>query len=609
MPSMRGFAMSHAEITEDMPATAELRRWVEHFGAALAAGDAGGTAALFGAECYWRDLVAFTWTLCTLEGRDAIETMVARQAALVRPVAITVEGEAKRSAEGGVEGWIVFETASMRGRGYVRLRDGLCWTLLTAARALKGFEEREGRSRERGAPTPDERGMPSWLERRQQETEALGRLEQPEVLIVGGGQGGLGLGARLKRLGVPTLIVDTHDRPGDNWRKRYKSLCLHDPVWYDHMPYLPFPAHWPVFTPKDKLGDWLEMYATVMELDCWNRTRCTHAAFDEAAGRWTVTLDRAGETVTLHPRQLVLATGMAGLPQLPTFSGMETFRGQQHHSSRHAGGGDYQGQRVVVIGANNSAHDICADLWEHGAEVTMVQRSSTLVVRTDTMLRRGWGALYSEEAIEAGIDTDTADLLAASMPYRVQPALQRPVWEEIAREDAPFYDRLRAAGFLLDFGEDGSGLSQKYLRRGSGYYIDVGTSELIAEGHIRLAQGAVEAIMPEGVRLADGTVLPAEVIIYATGYGSMNGWAELLISKEVADRVGPCWGLGSGTTRDPGPWLGELRNMWKPTAQPNLWFHGGNLAQSRHYSRYLALQLKARFEGISTSTYDPVPQR
>jgi putative flavoprotein involved in K+ transport len=593
--------MSHADAAG--PATALLRDWVARFGTAIAAGDAPAVAALFGAESYWRDLVAFTWTLHTSEGREAIRAMVARQAPLVQPGTVAPEGEAKVAADGTVEGWITFDTAAMRGRGYVRLRDGLCWTLLTAGRELKGFEEHEGPTRERGAPLPGQHGAPSWLERRQEEAGRLGRSEQPEVLIVGGGQGGLGLAARLKRLRVPTLVIDLHDRPGDNWRKRYKSLCLHDPVWYDHMPYLPFPAHWPVFTPKDKLGDWLEMYAKVMELDCWDRTRCERAAYDETEGRWTVVVDRDGEAVTLHPRQLVLATGMAGMPQMPSFPGMDSFRGEQHHSSQHAGGAAYRGKRVVVVGSNNSAHDICADLWVHGAEVTMVQRSSTLVVRTDTMLRRGWGALYSEEAVASGIDTEKADLLAASIPYRVQPALQRPLWEEIAREDGAFYDRLRAAGFLLDFGEDGTGLSQKYLRRGSGYYIDVGTSELIAEGRIGLARGAVAAVVPEGVRLSDGTILPADAIVYATGYGSMDEWAELLISRDVAEKVGRCWGLGSGTTRDPGPWQGELRNMWKPTAQPGLWFHGGNLAQSRHYSRYLALQLKARAEGLATPVY------
>ena len=593
---MRGSPMSFAEL--DRPVLAGLETWLQRFADGLAANDAAAVAALFGTECYWRDLLAFTGTIHTSEGRDDIAEMVTARAVLTGATRFQLDASTKPD-----EGWFTFETAIASGRGYLRLRDGLCWTLLTASRELKGFEEKRHRTRPRGAPEPDATDRQTWLERRQQHQARLGYEQQPYVLIVGGGQGGLGLGARLKQLEVPTLIVDTHDNPGDNWRKRYKSLCLHDPVWYDHMPYLPFPENWPVFTPKDKLGDWLEMYARVMELDCWNRTRCERAEYDAAAGRWTVTVDRDGETVTLQPTHLVLATGMAGMPQLPDIPGMDSFAGDAHHSSKHAGGAAYAGKRCVVIGANNSAHDICADLLEHGADVTMVQRSSTLVVRTDTMLRHGWGALYSEDALDAGIGTDDADLLAASVPYAVLPSLQKPVWARIAAEDAAFYDRLRAAGFLLDFGEDESGLALKYLRRGSGYYIDVGASERIADGSIKLCSQRIDAIEAGGVRLVGGTLLPADVLIYATGYGSMTGWAEMLISKQVADAVGPCWGLGSGTTRDPGPWEGELRNMWKPTAQPGLWFHGGNLAQSRHYSRYLALQLKARFEAVPMSVY------
>ena len=98
--------------------------------------------------------------------------------------------------------------------------------------------------------------------------------------------------------------------------------------------------------------------------------------------------------------------------------------------------------------------------------------------------------------------------------------------------------------------------------------------------------------------LDDGTELRADLVVYATGFGSMNGWAADLIGQDVADKVGKVWGLGSDTAKDPGPWEGEQRNMWKPTQQENLWFHGGNLHQSRHYSLYLALQLKARYEGI-----------
>ena len=103
--------------------------------------------------------------------------------------------------------------------------------------------------------------------------------------------------------------------------------------------------------------------------------------------------------------------------------------------------------------------------------------------------------------------------------------------------------------------------------------------------------------------LDDGTELPADVVVFATGYNSMNGWVADLIDAETADRLGKCWGLGSDTTKDPGPWEGEQRNMWKPTQVPNLWMHGGNLHQSRHYSQFLALQLKARFEGLETPVY------
>ena len=257
-----------------------------------------------------------------------------------------------------------------------------------------------------------------------------------------------------------------------------------------------------------------------------------------------------------------------------------------------------------MLGSNNSAHDICADLWEHGADVTMIQRSSTHVARSDTLMELALGRLYSEAAVKAGITTDMADLIFASVPYRILPTFQMPVYAEMAARDAEFYARLREAGFMLDFGDDGSGLFMKYLRRGSGYYIDVGASELVADGRIKLKSGVtIDEINERSVVLSDGSELPADLIVYATGYGSMNGWAAQLISQEVADKVGKCWGLGSGTTQGPGPLGGRTAQHVEAHRQEALWFHGGNLHQSRHYSQFLALQLKARMEGIPTPVY------
>jgi putative flavoprotein involved in K+ transport len=595
--------------TLERPATVEsdargtVTAWLAAFETALAKGDAEAAAAMFAPVSFWRDLVTFTWNIRTMEGPDEVRDMLRAVLADVRPGHFAVTGEP--SEAGGVtEAWITFETAVARGNGLLRLKDGKAWTLLTAMTELKGFEEPLADRRPMGAEHGSEAGRKSWLEKRQQEAAELGYATQPYVLIVGGGQGGIALGARLRQLGVPTIIVERNDRPGDSWRKRYKSLCLHDPVWYDHLPYLEFPKNWPIFAPKDKIGDWLEMYTKIMELNYWSRTTCKSASFDETKGEWTVVVDRDGEEVTLHPKQLVLATGMSGKPNMPTIKGMERFKGEHHHSSQHPGPDAWKGKKAVVIGSNNSAHDISAALYEAGADVTMVQRSTTHIVKSDSLMEHGLGSLYSERAVASGIDTAKADMIFASLPYRILHEFQIPIYDKIREVDADFYAALEKAGFMLDYGADDSGLFMKYLRRGSGYYIDVGASQLIIDGKIKLKSGVeIEEITETGVCFVDGTELPADLIVYATGYGSMNGWAADLISQEVADKVGKVWGLGSDTPKDPGPWEGEQRNMWKPTQQPNLWFHGGNLHQSRHYSLYLALQLKAREAGLATQVY------
>lgn len=584
--------------------TQQISEWLSRFATTLDRNDLSAAAELFGNECYWRDLVSFTWNIKTLEGKDEIQSMLAATISELQPGQWQIVGEATEEND-VTAGWFTFETAVARGKGHLRLKDGKCWTLLTTMTELKGFEENHGATRDLGTQHGAFKNRKTWLERRAQEDAELGDTTQPYCVIIGGGQGGIGLAARLKRLDVPTIIIEKNPRAGDSWRNRYKSLCLHDPVWYDHLPYLPFPDHWPVFSPKDKIGDWLEMYVKVMELNYWHSTECRSAQYHEDIQDWTVTVEREGKTVVLRPKHLVFATGMSGMPNVPQILGAETFRGTQQHSSQFRGTDNYRGQRCVVLGSNNSAHDICAALWEQDADVTMIQRSSTHVARSDSLMELALGGLYSEAAVQRGITTDIADLLFASVPYRIMSDLHRPIYQEIAKRDADLYQRLERAGFLLDFGDDGSGLFMKYLRRGSGYYIDVGASDLIAGGRIKLHSGVnIERIQEHSVVLTDGTVLPADLLVYATGYGSMNGWAARLISQEVADRVGKCWGLGSGTTKDPGPWEGELRNMWKPTQQPGLWFHGGNLHQSRHYSLYLALQIKARKEGIPTPVYD-----
>lgn len=545
--------------------------WLDAFAESLAGGDPASVAMRFTEDGIWRDYVAVHWSLTSSEGRAGISGFVR-----AIPAGRAFRNPVFESGSGDREGFFRFDTDLGRGRGHIRLHGDGCAALFTMLESLA--DAGAGRS-----PSP-----------------RIEKSDSPFVVIAGGGQGGLALGAQLSEMGVPYLIVDRHPRIGDQWRSRYASLVLHDPVWYDHLPFAPFPEDWPVFATKDQMGDWLEAYARKLALNVWTGAELTGAAYDTAEERWTVKVMRDDGPRELRPSHLVIALGVSGFPRVPDFEGRRLFRGRQLHSSSYEGGREFSGRNVIVVGANNSAHDIASDLVDHGAKPLMIQRSSTLVVRQEDYCERILGPLYSREAVARGLTTDKADILTAATPIRHLEREHRALWDRIRSDRAGYYDRLEGAGFTLDFAEDGAGLGLKYRRTASGYYIDVGAAEMVADGRIALRSGvSISRLDPKGVVLDTGEHLPADAVVYATGFGTMTDWVEALVGPETAEKVGPCWGYGSGFKGDPGPWIGELRNMWLPTAQPGLWFMGGNLAQARFYSRRLALQLQARYLGLA----------
>ena len=477
----------------------------------------------------------------------------------------------------------------------------------TTMTELKGHEEAAGARRALGRPGRYQLGRKSWRHRRAMEALELGVTRQPYCVIVGAGQAGVALAARLKRLDVPTLVIDRRERPSDTWRERHDSLSLHSPSWVDHMPYFPYPETWPVHPSKDQFADWLDAYAVLMELDIWTRADCKSARFVENAGEWLVEVEHQGRTVMLRPKQLVFADGLVGTPRTPVIQGAELFKGIQRHAAAHRGSEEFAGRNCVVVGAGTSAHDICAELWEAGAQVTMVQRSPVIVERSERLVAF-FASLFGEEAKARGISTETGDLLAASIPFRMLLQMHQQRVAELREQDAGFHEQLRKAGFHLTFGEDEAGIFAQILRDPTGYYLDVGASALIIDGSIRLRSGVgISALETHHAVLSDGSRLAADLIVYATGYDRGPGPSAL--SEETRRNVGLVWGFGSGVRGDPGPWEGELRNMWKPTAQPGLWFHKAGIGQSQFYSRLLALQIKARHAGLPTPVYAaPAPR-
>ena len=424
--------------------------WLADFGTALESRDAAAATGLISPDGWWRDLLAMTWDLRTLHGTEQIAAMLEERLDATAFSGLTLtEGKPPELVEldedtSFVQGFFDFETAIARGRGVFRLvadgDDWKAWTVLTAMVELKGHEEPLGPRRAKGVSHGEQRDREIWLDRRRRDRDFLD--SEPQVLVIGSGQGGLTAAARLGQLGVDTLVIEKNDRIGDNWRKRYRSLVLHDPVWYDHMPYLPFPEHWPVFTPKDKLADWFETYASAMELNVWTQTELLGATYDDASGQWTVAVRRAdGEERTLHPSHVVLATGASGEPRVPEFDGVGDFKGVVNHSSAHPGGRDFAGKRAIVVGSCNSGHDIAQDFFEQGADVTMVQRSSTYVMSSEN----GIAVLFAGFYEEGGPTTDDADLLFAAIPFPVLAQLHVGATEALKELDKEMLEGLERA--------------------------------------------------------------------------------------------------------------------------------------------------------------------
>ena len=294
-----------------------------------------------------------------------------------------------------------------------------------------------------------------------------------------------------------------------------------------------------------------------MELNVWTSTIIDgEPIFDPTTHKWTITLSRNGTKRTLHPKHIILASGASGEPKIPRFGGIETFKGDIHHSSKHQGGARYKGKRAVIVGCCNSAHDIARDLYENGAaSVTMVQRSSTYVITQESLLCHILGGVYEEH----GLPVEDADLFSQCLPIPIFKIVQQHVTKNIAAQDHEILSRLAKAGFKLDYGYDGSGVFMKFLLTGGGYYIDVGCSKLVGDGHIKIKQGVqVKEIVPDGIVFEDGSKLEADLIVLATGYKNMRETARKIFGDVVGDKVGNVWGLNEE---------GEIATIWQSMHQ------------------------------------------
>lgn len=589
---------STVKLERDIEAAHLFDDWLEKARVALETPDVERFTALFADDGYWMDYLAFTWRYRTFQGHEEIRGAADRTLSshAVRSIGVSTERArprlARRSGTNVLEGFFDFETADGAGTAYVRLRlhddgtDPTVWVLLTTLQSVRGYTERTGINRPRGREEDD--GTMNWLDRRNAEQAFENR--DPEVIIVGGGHSALTLGARLRQMGVDALILEKNHRIGDNWRNRYHALTLHNEVATNTLPYMPYPTTWPSFLPKDKLAQWLESYAEAMELNVWTDSEVIGAHRDEQTSRWTVRIRRGDGSITERTTpQVVLSTGgHSGVPKLPQIPGLEDFAGRAFHSSAYRSATEHIGENVVVIGVGSSAHDIAKDLYENGAgSVTMIQRNPSAVISLDPCGTMVYSA-YSDD-----LDPADVDFVQAATPYPILKSTYQWLTKKTCDLDRDLIEGLEAAGFRTDFEPDHTGFHMKYLRKGGGYYINAGCSELIIDGKIGIRQAAdLDRIEAGGLRMRDGSLLPADTLVLASGYENQQEGVRQLFGDEVAERVGSIWGFDENYI---------MRNMWVRTAQDGFWVMGGSLMEARLYSTYLAVQIRADLLGILPS--------
>lgn len=597
---MPGLAPRDAAVARDIASS-----WLAGFGSAIENSDWTGAAALFEPEGHWRDILALTWHFSNFRCRDKIGEALPTAVKKTRPRGFALDDGrtapryVTRSGVDVVEAIFRFETKDGTGSGVLRIKadgkssgDAQAWHILTSLNELNGFEWGTGRDSSSQAAYARDFTSENWLDRRKTSGSYADR--DPDVIVVGAGHAGLTIAARLGHLGIDALIVDRMVRIGDNWRQRYHSLTLHNQTPVNHLPFLPFPATWPKYLPKDKLAGWLEYYAEAMELNVWLQTDFVSATFDDDAGCWHAILRKAdGTNRVMHPRHVVLATGgVSGTPFIPATPGLGEFRGVVIHSSEFKSGSEWRGRNAVIVGTGNSGHDVAQDLFSHGAHTTMVQRNPTNVLSVEPSSQLLF-RLYTEN-----IPTEDSDLLSIATPYPEFLRGHKIVTQEMKRLDRDLLEGLATAGFKTDLGEDDAGFQIQYLKRGGGYYLNVGCSDLIVQGKVKILQyAAIETLSSDGIVLRDGTKILADLIVMATGYKSQTDLVRALFGDVVANRVGPVWGLDDE---------GEVLNMWKRTKQEGLWFIAGSLAQCRVFSKMLSMQIKACEMGlISKSAPSP----
>ncbi|KAJ3549049.1 hypothetical protein NM208_g709 [Fusarium decemcellulare] len=599
----------------DDEASKQTQVVLDNFNAALAANDAAALQdCFFAQQAYWKDALALTYHLRTFYS----------------PSVITSNFLETKKLRGITENWKLDAVVFIPATPFLQFIDvSLSFRTTSPGATCSG--------RFLLLPVKNDSGALDWkiwifstkLESLDLHPEDESLLQAPsklhnadtietDVFIIGGGNSAVTLAARLKALGVDTVMVERNARVGDNWGRRYDCMKFHVPTSFCEFPYLNYDKDLqaPHLLTKDELAEQVRLFVSSFDLNVITSAKIQSTVYDQSSKRWTIKFDTPNGTRTAVSKQLVQATGIASQkPYLPAVADENLYKGISIHSAAYKSGKDLvqQGAKsVLVIGSANTAFDVLEDCHAAGLQTTIVVRSPTYLVPLDYVCHETSLGAYN-------FGVEAADRMFLTLPAAVDGQLARDLFRMFASKEPNRYDALKAAGFpVLDSADPSQALYSNLVEKAGGHYVDIGGSDLIVEKKVGL-KALVEPVgfTSTGLRFSDDSTLDADAVIWCTGFadrdsrtvvadilggddtsaanGVSNGTKNLLGPRDIAARLDATWGVDSEA---------EIRGMWKRHSRlDNYWIMGGYTQQHRWHSKTLALQIKAALEGILPPAY------
>ncbi|KAF9641523.1 putative flavin-containing monooxygenase protein [Lasiodiplodia theobromae] len=595
-----------ADLMSGDEATKQAQAVVDALNAAVAADDAKALEGLFfsGSKVYWKDSLALTAHLRTFTDADVISSALLETAKLRAVSEFKVEGVAKFLPATPVlqfiDSGLSFKTgspgATCSGRILllpVKDNDRTQWKIWIFSTRIESLDIQK----------EDE----SLLKNPGRQLDGLQTIET-DVFIIGGGNAAVALAARLKALGVESVMAERSARPGDNWALRYDCMKFHIPTAFCELPYMTYDKHLqtPHLLTKDELAEQVRRYVATFHLNIINSAKIVSAKYDQSTQQWTVKFETPAGLRTAVSKHLVQATGIGSQkPYVPPMADQDKYKGISIHSAQFKNGkelADKGAKSALIIGSANTAFDILVDIHAAGLRTTLNARSPTYIVPLS----------YVCDPLSLGaydvLGVDAADRNFLTLPTAVDGQLAKGLFAAFASREPERYSKLAAAGFpVLDSAHPDCALASNLLERAGGHYVDVGGTSLIADGKAAVKAGvAPVAFTADGVRFADGSEVQADAVVWCTGFRDKNVRdvaAEALgggeVERGIAARLDATWGVDAE---------GEIRGMWKRHARvDNFWVMGGFTQQHRWHSATLAVQIKAALEGVLPEAYRGTP--